>query len=53
MTPQMKLTKNRLYNEIMQEVDKIQARSHDEKEMLFKLDGLAGKIRKIVTDKYN
>ena len=48
----MKLTKNRLYNEIMKEVDIITSKSYDPQEMIFKLSGLASKIQQIVEKKY-
>lgn len=49
----MKVTKNRVWNLIMQEADKIKTRSHDHKEMLFKLSALPATISKQVEELTN
>jgi hypothetical protein len=46
------LTKNRLYNEIMQEIDSMQKNSKDIKDFQFKLAGLYGKVLTIINLKY-
>jgi len=46
----LKLTKPRLYNEIMKEIDKIEKQSNTPEDMLFKLAGVYGKIQKIVRE---
>lgn len=48
----LKLTKNRLYNEIMREVDKIEKQSDTPKDMLFKLAGVYGKIQQKVKENF-
>lgn len=40
------MTKNKLWNLIMQEADKIQEESNDVEEMKFKLAGLYGRVLK-------
>lgn len=44
----MKLTKNRLYNLVMQEVDKIAGRSGDVEQMKFKLSSLPANVSRAI-----
>ena len=48
----MELTKNRLYNEIMKEVDILTSQSFDTKEMMYRLSGIAGTLQKTINNKY-